>query len=35
MTRVSAGGATYVIVILDDTKPTQLVTAVHGPYSSR
>jgi hypothetical protein len=35
VTRVSAGGATYVIVILDDTKPTQLVTAVHGPYSSR
>jgi hypothetical protein len=35
VTRVTAGGATYWIVILDDTRPTQLITAVHGPYSSR
>jgi beta-lactamase superfamily II metal-dependent hydrolase len=35
VTRVSAGGATYRIIVLDDTNPTQLVTAVHGPYSSR
>ena len=34
VTRVTAGGATYRIVILNDTKPTQLITAVHGPYSS-
>ena len=33
--RVSAGGATYGVIILDDTNPAQLVTAVHGPYSSR
>jgi hypothetical protein len=35
VTRVTAGGATYRIVILDDTKPAQLIIAVHGPYSSR
>jgi hypothetical protein len=35
VTRVSAGGATYQVVILDDTKPAQLITAVHGPYFSR
>jgi beta-lactamase superfamily II metal-dependent hydrolase len=35
VTRVIAGGATYRVVILDDTDPTQLITAVHGPYSSR
>jgi hypothetical protein len=35
VTRVSAGGATYRVIILDDTRPTQLVTAVHGPYASR
>jgi Metallo-beta-lactamase superfamily len=35
VTRVSAGGATYQVVVLDDTDPSQLITAVHGPYSSR
>ncbi len=35
VTRISAGGATYRVVILDDADPTQLVTAVHGPYSTR
>jgi beta-lactamase superfamily II metal-dependent hydrolase len=35
VTRVSAGGATYRIIILDDTSPAQLVTAIHGPYASR
>lgn len=35
VTRVSAGGSTYRVIILDDTNPAQLVTAVYGPYSSR
>jgi beta-lactamase superfamily II metal-dependent hydrolase len=35
VTRVSPGGATYQLVVLDDTNPTQLITAVYGPYSSR
>jgi hypothetical protein len=34
LTRVSPGGATYRVIILDDTNPTQLITAVHGPYTS-
>jgi beta-lactamase superfamily II metal-dependent hydrolase len=33
--RVSADGAEYRVIVLDDTKSTQLVTAVHGPYASR
>jgi beta-lactamase superfamily II metal-dependent hydrolase len=35
VTRVFEGGAIYQVIILDDTNPTQLITAVHGPYSSR
>ncbi len=33
--RVGPGGATYRIVILDDTAETYRVNAVHGPYESR
>ena len=35
VTRVSAGGAAYRVIILDDTSPAQLVTAIYGPYPSR
>jgi beta-lactamase superfamily II metal-dependent hydrolase len=33
--RVAPGGASYKVIILDDTAETYTVTAVHGPYESR
>ena len=33
--RVARGGATYHVIILDDSAETYKVKAVHGPYSSR
>jgi hypothetical protein len=33
--RVAPGGATYRIIILDDSAESYRVTAVHGPYDSR
>jgi hypothetical protein len=33
--RVAAGGATYRVIILDDSAESYRVTAVHGPYEAR
>ena len=33
--RVEPGGASYRVIILDDSAETYRVTAVHGPYESR
>jgi beta-lactamase superfamily II metal-dependent hydrolase len=33
--RVAAGGASYQVIILDDTSESYVVTAVHGPYDAR
>jgi hypothetical protein len=33
--RVAPGGASYQVIILDDSAPTYAVKAVHGPYESR
>jgi hypothetical protein len=33
--RVAPGGASYQVIILDDTGETYAVKAVHGPYESR
>jgi beta-lactamase superfamily II metal-dependent hydrolase len=35
LVRVTEGGATYQVIILDDTAETPTVKAVHGPYASR
>ncbi|HEU0141147.1 MAG TPA: hypothetical protein VFQ79_15600 [Bryobacteraceae bacterium] len=35
LVRVAPGGASYRVVILDDSAETYRVTAIHGPYESR
>lgn len=33
--RVDAGGATYRVIVVDDSQPAGVVRSVHGPYQSR
>ena len=33
--RVSPGGATYRVIVLDDSAETYAVKSVHGPYEAR
>jgi hypothetical protein len=33
--RVAPGGASYHVIVLDDSAETYAVKAVHGPYDSR
>ena len=33
--RVAPGGASYRVIVLDDSAETYAVKAVHGPYDSR
>jgi hypothetical protein len=35
LVRVAPGGASYRVIVLDDSRPDGSVRSVHGPYASR